>query len=152
MTTPIQNDSDCCAPRSARLLGWGGVIPFALLALASLTATPEAARALLGYGAIILGFMGAVWWGVAMASGEARSPFYAISVLPALAAFAALVAPVWIGLWLLAAGFAALLLFDLSQVRKGAAPPWYAALRVKLTTCVLLSLLLVAVLQGRILS
>jgi fatty acid desaturase len=99
--------------------------------------------------AIILGFMGAVWWGVALAKGEARSPLYAISVLPALAAFAALLAPVGIGLWVLAAGFATLLLFDLAQVRKNAAPQWYARLRTRLTVCVLVSLSLVAVLQGR---
>ena len=149
MTPNFPNDSDFRAPPSARLLGWGGVIPFAVLALASLTATPEAARALLGYGAIILGFMGAIWWGVAMARGEARSPFYAISVLPALAAFAALLSPVWVGLWLLAAAFAILLLFDLAQVRRNAAPQWYAALRIRLTVCVLLSLSFVAFMQGR---
>jgi hypothetical protein len=144
--------SETAAPKAAQLLGWGGVIPFVALALASLTVAPDAAPLLLGYGAIILGFMGAVWWGVAMARGEAGPRLYAISVLPALAAFAALLAPARIGLWILAAGFAALLLFDLAQVDKGAAPPWYGALRVKLTACVLLSLLLVAVFQGRIVS
>ncbi|WP_294540053.1 DUF3429 domain-containing protein [uncultured Rhodoblastus sp.] len=144
--------SETSAPKAALLLGWGGVIPFVALALASLTAAPDAAPLLLGYGAIILGFMGAVWWGVAMAQGETAPRLYAISVLPALASFAALLTPVWIGLWLLAAGFAALLLFDLAQVGKGAAPSWYGALRVKLTSCVLLSLVLVAVLQGRVVS
>jgi hypothetical protein len=144
--------SGTAAPKAARLLGWGGVLPFVALAFASLAAAPEAAPLLLGYGAIILGFMGAVWWGVAMAQGGSEPRLYAISVLPALAAFAALLAPLRIGLWLLAAGFAALLLFDLAQVRRGAAPSWYGALRVKLTACVLLSLALVAVLPDRIAS
>jgi hypothetical protein len=152
MTSPDSAPSETSAPKAARLLGWGGVIPFVALALASLTAAPEAAPLLLGYGAIILSFMGAVWWGVAMARGETGPRLYAISVLPALAAFAALLVPVGIGLWVLVAGFAALLLFDLAQVGKGVAPLWYGALRAKLTACVLLSLLLVAVLQGRTLS
>jgi hypothetical protein len=54
-------------PRSALLLGWGGVLPFVGLALAAAiglpSPIPQAETMLIGYGAVILSFMGGVHWG-----------------------------------------------------------------------------------------
>ena len=59
--------------RLATALGIAGLIPFAAgAALALLSDDAAAARAaLLAYGAVILSFLGAVHWGLALASGPA---------------------------------------------------------------------------------
>ncbi|AYG93950.1 DUF3429 domain-containing protein [Brevundimonas naejangsanensis] len=75
------------APRPAMILGWSGVLPFAVLtgALAFGLGDPDqVAGALRLYGAVILSFMGGVHWGVATLRSEARLSPYAVSVLPAL--------------------------------------------------------------------
>ena len=54
----------------ARALGFGGLIPFVVLAMAIWLAPPDAKplpfAALLGYGAAIASFLGAIHWGLAM--------------------------------------------------------------------------------------
>ncbi len=135
-------------PASALALGWAGVIPFAGLALAAILgiALPVApAFALAAYGTAILSFMGGAQWGLAIRSG-AGARGYAVSVLPALLAWVALLLPTRPGLGLLAAGFAALLAYDLWTVRAGEAPPWYGRLRLQLSGAVVLILLVAAVL------
>lgn len=133
-------------PRPALLLGWAGVIPFVLLTAASvldihpLSLDPR--MALRAYGACILSFMGGVQWGVMLPREGGPVPFfrYAISVLPALLAFLCLLIPNTSGLIGLVVGFLALLVYDLSTVRQGLAPRWYASLRVQLTLAVVVLL------------
>lgn len=135
-------------PRAALVLGWSGVIPFAGLALAAILglALPVSPLfALAAYATAILSFMGGAQWGLAMDSGAGLRG-YAVSVLPALAGWVALFLPVRPGLVLLAAGFAALLAYDLWTVRRGEAPPWYARLRSQLTGAVVVILLAAALL------
>ena len=139
-------------PRPALLLGWAGVIPFAALSAALLTGFEPvqdiALRGLPGYAAVILGFMGGVQWGLEMSRPEPvhNSPDawwrsgYAMSVLPALLAAAALLLAPPDALLLLAAGFAALLAYDLMRARAGIGPAWYARLRIALTCAVLAAL------------
>ena len=137
-------------PRGPLLLGWAGVIPFALLALSTVAEwkLPIApAPALVGYGAAILSFMGGVQWGLTMSPRSDRaqgSGAYAISVVPALIGWAGVLLPSRSGLVVLAAGFAALLAYDLWTVRAGTAPAWYGTLRLQLTTAVILLLLVAA--------
>jgi hypothetical protein len=129
-------------------LGWAGAIPFAALGFAASAglALPFApVPALAGYGTAILSFMGGAQWGLAM-RGPAGLRGYVVSVLPALLAWIALLLPARPGLVLLAAGFAALLAYDLFTVRRGEAPPWYAPLRAQLTGAVVLILLATAAL------
>lgn len=131
-------------PRSASLLGWAGVLPFAgLSALAATGLQPPLpvapATALVGYGAIILSFMGGAQWGLAVRS-RAGLRGYAASVLPALLAWPCLALPPAPALAGLMAGFAGLLAYDLWTVRRGEAPAWYGRLRVRLTGAVLLLL------------
>jgi hypothetical protein len=129
-------------PRPALLLGWAGVIPFALLTAASvLDIHPwslDPTMALGAYGACILSFMGGAQWGVLLPQESGHVPFfrYLVSVLPALLAFLCLLIPSTAGLIGLIVGFLALLAYDLSTVRQGLAPQWYASLRVQLTLAV----------------
>jgi hypothetical protein len=129
-------------PRSALVLGWLGVLPFVILAAAYIARetipASVAAAALLLYGVVILSFMGGAQWGLAMTSEtdtRARARRFAISTLPALAAFAAWFLPVTYALAALAIGFLALLAYDIAV-----APVWYPALRVQLTSAVVLCL------------
>jgi Protein of unknown function (DUF3429) len=138
-------------PRPALLLGWAGVMPFALLAAASILNihlwSLDPMMALRAYGACILSFMGGVQWGILLQRHEGRAPFwrYLTSVLPALLAVLCLLIPNGPGLIGLMAGFLALLAYDISTVRQGLAPRWYTSLRVQLTLAVVV-LLSVAVL------
>jgi len=134
-------------PRSALALGWLGVVPFAILAAVSVAGPPSiaaaATAALVLYGVVILSFMGGAQWGLALASAEdiaARARRFAISTAPALAAFGASFLPAPYALAGLALGFIALLAYDLAAARRGVAPGWYPALRVQLTSAVVLCL------------
>ncbi len=137
-------------PGPAAVLGGAGLLPFAGLAAAVWFApeatAPLAAQALTGYAVAILSFMGGCRWGFA-AAGLGRGPAYAplaLSVAPALYAWAvALLAPpvAWV---LLALGFAGLLLADVALARAGGAPLWWPKLRWPLTLGAVASLLLAA--------
>ena len=146
-----QSDDGTERPIIAVTLGWAGVLPFAALsclAVAASADTAEMARhALIGYGAIILGFMGGVQWGLEMtlpyhASGTGLG--YAASVTPALVAFAATLAPLSVALWILMAGFGGLLAYDLQRLRQGIGARWYATLRWQLSLAVIAALLVAA--------
>jgi hypothetical protein len=106
--------------------------------------------ALLGYGAVILSFMGAVHWGLAMsAAGEGAGRQLALSVVPALLGWSALLLPPSYGYALLLLGFAGLCLVDRAAGRVGMVPDWYPPLRVALTTGVVASLLLAGLALSR---
>jgi hypothetical protein len=136
-------------PAPARILGFSGLIPFWAAALAPFV-LPDAAGFFLavqtGYAAVILAFMGAVHWGLQMASGRADTAWerYGGSVVPPLLGWVALLLPPLPGLLLFAASFAGLYAFDLREVRAGRAPDWYPALRLPLTALVVLALLVTA--------
>jgi hypothetical protein len=137
-------------PRAALFLGWSGVIPFAgltALLVSNPQGTPWALPALVAYGAIILSFMGGVHWGIALnpaTPADSVAKALTLSVMPALAAFGATFLPAPLSLAVLAAGFAALLAYDLATVRRGAAPAWYAPLRIQLSAAVLARLITAA--------
>ena len=90
----------------AQGLGYGGLIPFVGLALAIWlwpVYQDKAASALLGYGATIASFLGAIYWGLIMRDpqGQSRS-LLAWGVVPSLVAWAALMLPASSGLLLIA--------------------------------------------------
>lgn len=79
----------------ARRLGFGGVIPFVGLAAALWVARPGgwplASLALLGYGATIASFLGAIHWGLVMREGPAQPvPSLLWGVVPSLLGWVAL--------------------------------------------------------------
>jgi hypothetical protein len=92
----------------AKGLGYGGLLPFVGLALAAWglegPRQAQAIFALLAYGATILGFLGAIHWGLAMRDANAPSAaLLAWGVLPSLVAWLALLFGASGGLLLLAA-------------------------------------------------
>jgi len=148
MRSPISLELSM-VPKPVLVLGWAGVAPFALLSLLAILGSASVAgnalEALIVYGAVILSFMGGAQWGLEMAKPAAPDDGrrgYALSVLPALAGFAAAMFPPRAGLALLCAGFLALLAYDLRRARDGVGPSWYPALRKSLTAAVVTTLLL----------
>ena len=134
-------------PLAPLTLGLAGLIPFWGLALALLLRGafglhPAAIdMALATYAAIIVSFLGGIRWGLAVRA-EDTGGNYAISVVPALVAWALLAAP---EPWRLAGlGLAALALgaIDLGLVRAGLAPQWFGRLRIILSTGAGVALLL----------
>ena len=142
-------------PAGARYLGYGGLIPFVACAAGVYLLAGEGAvlsgRLLVGYAAIILSFMGAVHWGLAVAPGRAQpagapglTRMLTISVVPALVAWAALSMAPALAVLVMAITFAALALIDRRYTLDGIAPAWYWRLRLPLTAIVVLCLLAAA--------
>ena len=132
-------------PLSALVLGWMGVIPFAALALAAVggITLPFAnqMQALIAYAAAILSFMAGVQWGIGVMARDGQQGLrFALSVVPALLAWACLLVAPKTGLAGLTAGFVGLLANDLWTVQSGDAPDWYGRLRIQLTAAVLFTL------------
>lgn len=135
-------------PRLASLLGYAGLVPFVSGAL-GFWLTPLAWRpfvldALLDYAVVILAFMGAIHWGLAMRAeaSDARAQIQlGLSVLPPLLGWLAVAGlPLVLAFPLMLVAFIALYLADLRAVKLGLAPRWYPALRTPLTLVVCLSL------------
>ena len=137
-------------PRAAFWLGAAGLIPFAA-ASAAIWIVPgkylaSAVFALVAYGAVILSFMGAVHWGLVIASSarESRddmSRWLSLGVIPALLAWLALLIGPLNALFLLLAAFTAVYALDRMAIAAALAPPWYGRLRLRLTAAVLVLLL-----------
>ena len=123
-------------PVAAQRLGFSGLLPFFGSAVCAFSSDPVihefSLRALAGYGAIILSFLGGVRWGLAMAvlAPDKLAIPLSLSILPSILGWAALLLPATSGLHLLAACFLALLLADL---KLPAAPIWYRNLRLPLS-------------------
>lgn len=143
------NDANPVAmPRAVAWLGYGGLVPFLLLALGSLLDRQHGAlwsQALSAYGAIILSFIGALHWGLAMTLPELRqgqrSAWYAWSVVPALLAWISMLMSPRLAAPLLIAGFIAHYLQDRRLAAQAVLPAWYLPLRLRLSTVACLCLL-----------
>lgn len=146
---------DASPPVLACILGWAGVLPFWGLALAlvvgvELPVIPDEAAALVSYGAIILSFMAGVHWGLAMRAPDAphgpqATRLLLVSVVPAVIAWFATLAPVGTAVLILAVLFLALLPVDIWATAERLAPPWYRPLRLQLTASVVIALALAAI-------
>ena len=107
-------------PPLALGLGLAGLIPFVNAAL-GLWVTPEAWRErvmeeLLNYAAVILAFMGAIHWGLAMRADEAsnQAPVQlGLSVIPPLLGWVALSLPIDLALPVFFVAFAGLYFADI---------------------------------------
>jgi hypothetical protein len=139
-------------PLPARQIGFLGLIPFAAAPLgAFLLPDPErfqAAQAGLFYGAVILTFLGAAHWGLALAGygaqGSAEGAMTRqrawLSVAPCLVAWLALLMVPTVALATLIAAFAVTYIAERRGVEAGALPAWYMSLRLPLTLGALASL------------
>ncbi|MEL7025873.1 MAG: DUF3429 domain-containing protein [Pseudomonadota bacterium] len=101
---------------------------------------------ILQYGTVILAFMAGVLWGFATkAEGSVAASGYALSVLPALWAwFFVGDGPTSSAIYLMV-GFVGLLAIDWMFWRQGLAPPWWMALRIGLTSVVVVCLIAVVI-------
>ena len=153
-------------PLLAIVLGLGGLIPFVACAVGILVfpadvPVPRLVQALISYGAVILSFLGAVHWGLALAGGpggtatalRAYRSRLILGVLPALVGWAALLIPLvaapLASLLLLLLGFGLTALAEMRAAQQALMPPGYMGLRWLLTAVVMLCLL--AVLLARLL-
>lgn len=130
-------------PRLPRLLGLAGLLPQIAALFVILERNAEwrfAALALAyAYAALILSFLGGLWWGLAARAERAPAWLWIAAVVPSLVALAsfwpwAMGLP-WPGPSLLGLGIAliAALGVDWQLVRAGLAPPWWLSLRMPLS-------------------
>ncbi|MBV9655917.1 MAG: DUF3429 domain-containing protein [Acetobacteraceae bacterium] len=153
-------------PLLAILLGIAGLIPFVVCGLGAIVVNPARAQAMLwglmGYGAVVLSFLGAVHWGFALGqpegglaqSARAERLRLTLGVIPALVGWAALFStlalPSWIGLCLLIGGFIGTAITEHRATRHGLVPLRYMWMRWGLTAVVVA--MLVTVLTLRVLG
>jgi hypothetical protein len=144
-------------PPAVAWLGYAGALPFVGTALAPWVDPARAMLweyALLTYGAVIVSFVGALHWGVAMSAARSGdgldrrwSALYAWSVVPALLGWIALLSHAFLARgtgWavaLLVLAFVAHYVLDTRLPRLVTLPSWYLPLRLQLTTLACLSLL-----------
>jgi hypothetical protein len=135
------DENPVALPRTVAWLGYGGLLPFLALTPASLLDHHHGAvwsDALYAYGAIILSFIGALHWGLAMSLPELterqRSACFAWSVVPALIAWPAVLFSPPLAAPLLVFGFIAHYLQDRRLARQATLPGWYLPLRLRLTS------------------
>ena len=131
-------------PDIPRFLGWAGLVPFGLAAVGTHsgieTIVPYGFLGGTAYGAVILSFLGAVHWGLAMQ--DDRSPYwYVWSITPALLGFASLLLlDVGMRVATLIPLFALAWSVDRKAANHGLIPNWYMRLRSKLTAGAVMSL------------
>ncbi len=112
MTTP----ADPSPSALAKWLGYAGLIPFVGLSISvwwlDSAARAQSLHALLAYGASIMGFLGAIHWGLTMRDPTPSSTLLAWGVMPSLTAWVALLLPARAGLWLVVLGLCVCLAVD----------------------------------------
>jgi hypothetical protein len=133
---------------SPQWLGFGGLIPFIVLAALTLIG-PEGWKdwvsgGLIAYGAVILSFLGGITWGLAVTRERKPDPLYLASMAPFFAAWIALLLPRFPGLLLLMAAFLGSLANDFLLKKAGLSPGWFFSLRVTLTAIVVACLAVAA--------
>jgi len=123
-----------------RVLGYGGLVPFVFFGIAAWFGSSDwqvfALHALAVYAAVILSFLGAIHWGLALADPAHRvfglaGPAWA--VLPSIAAWLALLLPKTAALIVLLLLFPLVLWVDRASLRAMPLPPGYLTLRAHLT-------------------
>ncbi len=148
MTDPVVEPS-AKPPASALLLGYAGLLPpiiAIIIAIGMRLADPPLGPPLgqflliltVIYAALILSFLGGIWWGVAAArvTGAGLGLWLGFAVLPSLVALiaaATFLLSATAGAAFLAAGLLSSLLVDMALVRAGHVPPWWMKLRVPLS-------------------
>lgn len=128
-------------PLAAKVLGYSGVLPFAVLAMLHFYGERQiedvALQAFLAYGAVILSFLGGIRWGVASVGDRFGGMVSIFSVVPSLWAFACLLWPdPKYAAWGLMAGFVALAIADRWFPPPGGAA-WMIVLRTRLSSAVI---------------
>ncbi len=137
---------------TAKLLGFAGLLPQGAAVLLMLLArgsygdlggllTLAGYGIAVAYGALILSFLGGIWWGYAMRREGGQGALAVLAVVPSLVAFACMIAAVWTlphepSPWpALVLGSAIMLTLPVDRrlVRDGEAPANWMSLRVPLS-------------------
>lgn len=124
------------------------LVPFVTGAL-GLWVTPEAWREwvmeeLLAFAAVILAFMGAIHWGLAMRADEGSegAPVQlGLSVIPPLLGWLALSLPINLAIPVFFFAFGTLYFADIWAVKQGLAPAWYTRLRRPISLVIIASMM-----------
>ena len=152
-------------PPLALILGTAGIIPFAVFGIAAVGASSESAltatRGLVGYGAVILAFLGGVHWGFTLDEPELARYVrvrLTLGVVPALIGWAAilvsLVSEPALGLAILIAGFVATVVIEWRGHKLGLVSGGYMLMRWGISIVVialLTAVLVVRVIGGHVL-
>lgn len=143
----LETDRISHRPRVVAWLGYGGLLPFLGVALTFFLDPHHGSvwlHMLLAYGAVILGFVGALHWAFAMvhpaATGPVASKLFIWSVVPSLLGWVALLVEPAGGAALLIAGFVTHYWQDVRLARTLPLPQWYLPLRLQLTVVACLCL------------
>lgn len=142
-------------PTTAGWLGYLGLLPFFVQTLAVVfgpngedSLAHHAAFGVASYGAVILSFLGGITWGLTVNNPQlanvqgSRELIY--SMLPALAAWAAILLPTAFTLWFCAIGFLVAFIHDWKTAPLHALPAWFLRLRLHLSLGAIVSVLLTA--------
>lgn len=137
-------------PLAALVIGLLGLLPFFCGAIAAWR--PELApgiggKLIVGYGAIILAFLGGIRWGTAIGpyDGRRQTLEFTASVIGSIVGLAALFVPLIPGLTLLIGSYLLHALWDVASAEAGRLPAWFGKLRMLLTAGAVFSLLLALV-------
>ena len=132
----------------ARVLGYGGALPFLCGAIAAsqqvvvLGLAP--AHLMLSYGAVILSFLGGLHWGRVITSpnpnGRSDSTWLIWSVCPSLLGWVTLLLPIKVGAVVLSLCFLAALKIDQKLFQEQIWPDWMRPLRLHLSLIAVASL------------
>ncbi|PNA87019.1 MULTISPECIES: DUF3429 domain-containing protein [unclassified Pseudomonas] len=143
----MNTDATALSPSRFAVLGYGGLLPFiglTLLIFFGAEYRPFFSMMLVGYGAVILSFVGALHWGFAMTlqglPAKQRQERLVWSVIPALIGWVGTLLPVPLGCLVLTFGFIGHLWQDHKLAQ--AVPGWYLPMRVQLTAVASLCLLI----------
>jgi hypothetical protein len=130
---------------TAWFLALAGYAPFLLLALGLVFLGPSsswhsaAGDAFRTYSAIILSFLGGIRWGMGISPAKPEVRDIALSILPSLAGWFALLLPPQVSVALLLLCFCAQGAWDSISVHAGKGPSWFGNLRITLTLLVALA-------------
>jgi len=158
-------------PPLAILLGAAGLIPFMVLGLGAVGADPmralAAAEGLVGYGAVIMAFLGGVHWGFTLGEHDTLAggvparlsrARLVLGVVPSLIGWAAILCAIIgypaLSLAILIAGFIGILVMEFRAEKRDLLPGDYLALRTVLTAivvAVLTAVLVVRLIGGHVL-
>ncbi|MGC5798677.1 DUF3429 domain-containing protein [Sphingomonas sp. NFX23] len=140
---PVRPTATGGIPPIARLLGLSGLLPQLAAVALLLSGDPQSRFSALAiayaYAAIILSFLGGLWWGLAARADSPPRWLWFASVAPSLIALVTawpwMVGLRWPGPSLVVLGISliAALLVDRALVRAGIAPPGWMALRIPLS-------------------
>lgn len=134
-------------PATAAWLGGGGLIPFIGCAVVAVldpgVLGVQAIEVAILYGAVILSFLGGVFWGVAVfgkVEAEDRDHLLVVGVLPSLVAWFATFLPNPVASVSLSVAFLAVLVADRWAAQRRWVPGWWMRLRMRLSVVVFLCL------------